>query len=751
MSGYLGTEIKRPTANTTVRFREIPVCQYRLSISDEKRIYTTRDFLRIYRDMVLIREFETMLVSLKTSGSYRGITYPLQKSVAIDIGREALSVGEAYCADPGDDLFSSDKTVGDLLAKGLSAIEKMTDAELTEIMRDYHDGAVLASLGAVTDSRANVKDIALDFLLYGLLSELFEKITGFCYGSCGSKNVYFTPFGCYPCNMTESDSAGSALGAALYRKNCGLGGYVIANMNANAAFEGQTWEAFCLAESGVFRAQKNSGLPVLFALIRGRDAEESESVIRRCTARIAAGLGPDMMHAETVNASDPLAVIDAISRKKEILKRGESAALLEMVCDCLQENPKGVDPMKLYRDKLIRGSIVGASDLKALDDHIAERMAKICRLAADDEKSPPAGAFLGEAAVFEHTEEPVRAVRKIMPEVQIPQRDCKRFRDIQRKRISTENAGLYQMQDAVFEPIFDRFYRDPDFAVFCMGAKEGALHGLSEAVGTNRFLRAPVSADTLLSFALGYVLRGGRAIVSLDGEEMPLAADVLIRRVVGWRMQSGGGMPIPLVLRVPLKHRNANCGAQTLLSLASSIPGLKVVYPVTPYDAKGMMESALDEETPVICFESEELYDIGETFEEKGVPKESYRLPIGKPSLKREGKDITVLTVGQALYTAEKAAVLLSENYGIETEILSARTIVPFDYAPVLQSVEKTGRLLIVGKGPERGSVMRELAAVFGELAFDLLDAPVVALGANDESEIIRAVHRKMIPLHEKI
>ncbi len=750
MSGYLGTEIKKPAANTAVRFREIPICRYRLSISDEKRIYTPRDFLRLYRDMVLIREFETMLLSLQRSGSYHGVTYPWKKTFAADIGREALFVGEAYCADPGDDFFSADKNIGALLAKGLCAIEKMTEAELTEIMRTYHDGAVLSPLGTVADSRANVKDVALDFLLYGVLSEIFGKITGFCYGSGGSRNVCFTPFGFQPSNVSEGDSAGAAIGAALYRKNCGLDGYVLANINAGAAFEGQTWEALCLAESGAFRTQKNQGLPILFVLIRGRDGEESESVIRRCNARIAAGLGPNMMYAETVNASDPLAVIEAVSRKKEILKRGEGSALLEMVCDCLQENPKGTDPLKLYRDKLLRGNIIGASDLKALEDHIAERMAKIFRLAADDEKSPPAGAFHGEDCVFENTEEPMHAARKIMPRVKIAKRECSRFREILRKRAG--NAGGYQMQDAIFEPIVDRFYRDPDFAVFSMSIQEdGVLSGISEAVEQNRFLRLPFSAATVLSCAFGYVLRGGRALVSLDGEKMTGGADALIRRIAEWRLQSGGGFAVPLAVRVPVEKQNGMDRGEMLLSSAASVPGLKVLYPATPYDAGGMAEAALDEETPVVWFEAKALYGIGEKFEKNGVPGEPCRLPIGEPSLKREGDALTVLTVGAALYTAEGASVILSDSYGIEAEIFSARTVVPLDPAPVLRSIEKTGRLLIVGEDSERGSVMRELAAVFSELAFDLLDAPVVALGANDESEIIRAVHRKMIPLHEKI
>ena len=746
MSGYLGTEIKRNVANTAVRFREIPVCKYNLSIFDEKRIYTTKDFLRIYRDMVLIREFEIMLLSLKMNGVYRGVAHSLKTPIAIEVGREALSVGEAYCAEPFDDMLSSENNIADLLAKGLSAIEKMTESDLAQIMQGYHKGKVLMPLSAITDKNANVKDVAVNFLIYGLLSEIFEKTTGFCFGFRGSKNVYFKPFGVYPCNMIESDAAGLALGVALYHKNSGADGCVIANMDANTTLDGRMWETLCLAESGTLRTKKNAGLPILFTLIRGREADESETSIRKCTARICAGIGSNMMYAETVNASDPLAVIDAVSRKKEILKRGEGAALLEMVCDQLQENPKGIDPVKLYREKLIRHGIASESDLKALEEHISMRMEKICRLSADDEKSPPSPALNGEEDVFVRTEECGNAVRKIMPEVKIPQKNCKRWQAIQKKYDkNSEGTDSYTISDALFEPIFDMLYREPDFIVCSMNSNDEVLSGLSDAMESNRFLRSLSSEAAMVSCALGYVLRGGRAIVSLNrAESFTIIADILTCQIAKCHL-SGESIPVPLILRVPMENQLQN--SETLLSLASSISGFKVVYPVTPYEAKGLMAAALKEENPIIFFEPKNLYNMDEKFEENAEQKEAYELQFGKPSLKRKGSDITILSVGVSLYSADKAASLLAEMHGVEAEILHAQTIVPFDYETVLKSIEKTGKLLIVGEGSERGSVMRDFAAVIGEMAFDLLDAPVIAMGTKTEADIVHMIHQKIIPL----
>ena len=751
MSGYLGTEIKRNTSNTVVRFRDISVCKYNLSIFDEKRIYATKDFLRIYRDMVLIREFEIMLLSLRSNGVYRGVSYSLQAPVACDIGREAFSVGEAYCADPADDMFSSEGTIADLMAKGLSAIEKLSETDLAQIMKGYHNGKILAPLAEITDKKANVKDVALSFLLYGLLSEIFGKSTGFCYGMRGSKNVYFKPFGYHPCNMSESDSAGLALGAALYRKNSSADGCVIANMNANAVLDGRVLEAFSLAESGVLCAQKNEGLPILFTLVRAREADESATSIRKCAARICVGIGNNAMYAETVNGSDPLAVIDAVSRKKELLKRGEGTVLLEMVCDSLQENPKGVDPVKLYREKLIRHGIAGESDLKKLESYISDRVEQICRLCADDEKSPPTKAFCGESKAVE-TE---RMDRKIMPDVKKSIKDCKRWQAVQKKYgEASVGENRYSVSDALFEPILHTLYRDPDIVIFGMNEKDEVLSGLSEVVGANRLLLSSVSPNALVSCALGYALRGGRAVVSLDGaESLVMIADVLSRQITKWRL-AGDSLSVPLVLRVPIENASKTQASEMALSLVRAIPGLKVLYPVTPYDAKGLMSSALKEEAPVVIFEQKNFYSLGERFEEKGVPKGEYRLPLGKPDLKKEGNDLTILTVGGTLYTAVKASDILSETHGVEAEILNARTIIPFDYDLVLQSVAKTGKLLIVGESTNGGSVTREFAAVLGEKAFDLLDAPVIVAGADSatenvltEEEVIRTIHQKIIPL----
>jgi len=225
---------------------------------------------------------------------------------------------------------------------------------------------------------------------------------------------------------------------------------------------------------------------------------------------------------------------------------------------------------------------------------------------------------------------------------------------------------------------------------------------------------------------------------------------------------SGNLIKMPVVLRVSVGSKYGAQHSQDWSSLVAHIPGIKVVFPATPYDAKGLMNAALQGTDPVIYFESQRIYDVGEQFHEGGVPEGYYEIPIGEPDVKRAGKDITLLTIGATLYPALEAAKTLQEKYGLSAEIIDARSLVPFNYAPVTESVKKTGRILLSSDACERGSYLKDLAQNITEMAFDYLDAPPVVVGSRNwitpayELEkwffpqpdwIIDAIHERIIPL----
>jgi len=216
------------------------------------------------------------------------------------------------------------------------------------------------------------------------------------------------------------------------------------------------------------------------------------------------------------------------------------------------------------------------------------------------------------------------------------------------------------------------------------------------------------------------------------------------------------------VIRVSVGSKYGAQHSQDWSSLTAHIPGLKVIFPATPYDAKGLMNSALQGTDPVIFFESQRIYDTGEMFHKAGVPEVYYEIPIGEPDIKREGNDITILSIGATLYPVLKTADILKEKYGVSAEIIDARTLVPFNYKPVIESVRKTGKILLASDASSRGSFLKEMAQTITELAFDYLDAPPVVVGSRNwiipafEMEeyffpqpgwILDAIHQKIVPL----
>ena len=180
-----------------VTFTTVPVNHYDKTIEDEKSNYRNEDLLRIYRDMTIIREFETMLNLIKTTGEYNGIKYNYPGPAHLSIGQEASAVGQAYLLDKDDFIFGSHRSHGEVLAKGLSAIEKMSDDELMEIMRTCSDGLILEIVEGKQKTN-NTRELAIDFLLYGIMAEIFGRETGFQKGLGGSMHVFFTPFGIIP-------------------------------------------------------------------------------------------------------------------------------------------------------------------------------------------------------------------------------------------------------------------------------------------------------------------------------------------------------------------------------------------------------------------------------------------------------------------------------------------------------------------------------------------------------------------------
>ncbi len=784
-----------------IKFKDIPVNQYNKTIDDEKENFSNDDFVRIYHDMVVIREFENMLNSVKTTGQYGDVEYNYPGPAHLSIGQEASAVGQAYLLDINDFIFGSHRSHGEIIAKGLSAIHQLSDAELLDIMKGYWDGAIFAVVEKA-NPQASVKELAVDFLLYGALAEIFGRITGFNKGLGGSMHAFFTPFGIYPNNAIVGGSGPIATGSALYKKVNQKPGIVIANLGDASMGCGPVWESLNFAAMDQYRElwdeDYKGGLPIIYNFFNnfygmgGQTAGETMAYGQ--LARVAAGVTGNQMHAERVDGYNPLAVIDAYRRKKPIItEKHDGPIFLDVVTyrtaghspsDASTYRTKeemdlwiNADPILEYRQKLIDAKISSDGDLEAINEKIYQIMVNIYKLSIDTEISPRMDLvnnpnFIGDI-MFSNKK--VEKYDDRPCDVLMPKEENPRVQQLTKKvRVGIEDgkpvskARVLQLRDALFESIIDKFYTDPTLVAYGednrdWGGAYAVYRGLTESLPYHRFFNAPISEAAIAGSAVGYALSGGRVIAELMYcDFLGRAGDEVFNQMSKWQSMSGGLLEMPLVLRVSVGAKYGAQHSQDWTSLTAHIPGLKVVFPTSPYDAKGLMNAALNGSDPVVFFESQRLYDIGEMFQPEGVPEGYYEVPIGEPDIKKEGKDITILTVGATLYRALEAAETLEEKWGISAEIIDARTIVPFNYEKVIESVKKTGRILLASDATERGSHLKDMAQNISELAFDYLDAPPVVVGARNwitpaaefeefffpQAEwIIDAIHEKILPL----
>ena len=759
-----------------IKFENIPLCQYKKTLAQEKKLYTKDDFLRIYRDMRIIREFETMLNEIKTKSVYNGVEYHNPGPAHLSIGQEASAVGQAYCLDINDFTFGSHRSHGEILAKGLSSIHKLDDDELYDIMKEFLGGTILKVVEGKQAKPGDIKDLAKDFLLYGALAEIFARTTGFNRGLGGSMHAFFIPFGIFPNNAIVGGAAPVALGAALYKRANHKRGIVIANSGDGALGRGPVLESLNFSSMdqitklwGMDGKYSNDGMPILFNCFNnfygmgGQTMGETMGFTN--PARLAAGFNPTQLHAEKVNGYDPLAVIDATTRKKELLVNGEGPAMLEVATYRVSghspsdsstyrtqeeiEAWKEACPIAAYRHKMVAGKIATEEEFDAIEEDIIRRVTKICRMATDDSISPrmdlDRDPDMISSIMFSNTNTPSMDTTR-EPEVLMPKEENPRLKQLATKsRFAYDENGkevpkikVVGLRDALFESIIDKFYEDPTLIAYGednrdWGGAFAVYRGLTEALPYHRFFNAPISESAIVGSAVGYAMAGGRAIVELMyADFIGCAGDEIFNQMAKWQAMSAGILKMPVVLRVSVGSKYGAQHSQDWTALCSHIPGLKVCFPATPYDAKGLMNQALNGTDPVIFFESQRIYDKGEEFHEGGVPTEYYEVDFGDPDVKRVGKDVTILTIGAVLYRALDAAKKLESEYGISAEVIDARSMVPFNYEKVIESVKKTGKIVIVGDAVDRGSIMRDMASNITEMCFDYLDAPPAVFGSRN-------------------
>jgi pyruvate/2-oxoglutarate/acetoin dehydrogenase E1 component len=285
---------------------------------------------------------------------------------------------------------------------------------------------------------------------------------------------------------------------------------------------------------------------------------------------------------------------------------------------------------------------------------------------------------------------------------------------------------------AVNEALAEEMRRDTRVCIFGEDVAEAGtpfkvLSGLVQEFGVARVIDTPISEAGFTGVGVGAAMTGMRPVIDIMfGDFLTLTMDQMVNQAAKVHYMSGGKWKVPMVLRTTLgaSRRSAAQHSQSLHAWFSHVPGLKVVMPSTPYDAKGLLKSAIRDENPVVFFEDKMMYKL------KGpVPAEDYTIPFGIADIKREGDDITLVATSSMVQVALEAAALL-ETVGISAEVIDPRTMWPLDEKTLVESVKKTSRAIVIDEGYERYGVTAEIAAIIAEGAFFDLEAPVKRMGA---------------------
>ena len=291
-----------------------------------------------------------------------------------------------------------------------------------------------------------------------------------------------------------------------------------------------------------------------------------------------------------------------------------------------------------------------------------------------------------------------------------------------------------QFREAICEAMSEEMRKDE--SIYLMGEEVAeyngaykASKGMLDEFGEKRVIDTPISELGFSGIGVGSTMTGNRPIIEFMTFNFALVGiDQIINNAAKIRQMSAGQFPCPIVFRGPTGSAGqlAATHSQAFESWYANCPGLKVIVPSNPYDAKGLLKSAIRDDDPVIFMESEQMYgDKGE------VPEDEYIIPIGKAEVKKVGKDVTIVSFGKIIKEVFKAAEILKQE-NIEVEIIDLRTIRPLDYDTIIESIKKTNRLVIVEESWPFGNISTEITYQVQNIAFDYLDAPVIRINTAD-------------------
>ena len=650
----------------------------------EEQALTREDLLDSLRQIMEIRALEDNISSLLTKGVLKGASH-------LYAGEEAVAVGTVAALRDDDLITSTHRGHGHAHAHGDKA------AKTPEAKQEHYNK---------------------------MMAEVMGKASGYCKGKGGSMHIADVSHGNLGATGIVGGNLPVAVGAALAQKLQGTDRVVVCFFGDGASNEGNFHEALNMASAFdlpvIFVAENNQyGMSVPWKHV----TKLPDIADRACAYGIP---------GEVVDGMDALVVREAVGRAVERARRGEGPTLIEAKTyryyGHSHSDPRKYrtkeeeaawkvdnDPISRLKADMEMVGWLADDQFGALDQTVKEKIAAAMAFANASPEPEASEATTDVYAPSKTTAADVAAEAKLRERVR-----------------STSNMRQISYAQALIEAAREEMTSDP--SVFIMGedvglygGAYGATRGLSAEFGDWRVLDTPISEATIGGAAVGAAMAGMRPIAEIMYVDFtPLAMDQIANVGAKNRYMFGGKTSVPMVIRTEGGAGRAIAAhhSQSLEALWTHFPGIYVVMPSTPYDAKGLLKAAIRDDNPVMFIEHKMLYGT------KGpVPEDDYIIPLGVADIKRSGKDITLVTYSRMVLRALEAAEILAKE-GIDVEVVDLRSLKPLDTETIINSVKRTGRLVGVTEAYENTSFINEVMALVNDQAFDYLDAPMVRVAA---------------------
>lgn len=741
--------------SSKIKLPEIPLFRYTPSLKEdlERGIITKEEALKLFQAMLLQRNVEYMVrdLDVKRFVPYEGYEY--RGTSHLSVGQEATAVGTMSVLTKEDYITSTHRGHGHCINKGLFALWSMDRAGLEKFVE-----TAVANEFPI-DQYEDLLEGAIDYHLYRIMAELLGKEAGYCKGRGGGMHIADFSVGNLGANAIVGGSMGIATGAAYAIKQLNQKRIVVCMVGDGAMNNGIAHESMNFA----CMAQFDRGLPVVYFIENnqyGYTGQQKGEVtgIEHLSQR-GAGYNPVAMHAETICGMNVLSVREAVRRAKELCMKGQGPVLIEAETyrhwghnfkdkgtayrtEAEKEAWLKHDPVDWFKEELIKNGLITQPEAEDEWKKARAKIEKVTMLAVKSRDPDPKNMFFGLWADTNSNDigDKYKTVKLLKPPRTIPR----------------DSEGKILARHAVVEALTEEMLRDRRVVVWGedvaeQGGAYSATLGLLEIFGRDRIFNTAISEAAIIGTGIGAAMAGLRPVVEIMYIDFILQAmDQVGNQAAKARYMFGGQYTVPLVIRATIGGGKGYAGqhSQSLESIITHFPGLKVVAPSNAYDMKGLLKTAIRDDNPVFFIEHQWVY-----LEKAVVPVGvDYTIPFGIANIVREGKDITIVAYSNMVSRSLQAAEKLEKEEGISVEIVDPRTLVPLDIDTISRSVQKTGYAVIVVQAPYTGGYASHISHEIYRTCFEKLKAPVrIVSGYDVPPPMAYTLENENIPNAERI